>query len=76
MKTYEQALHAALLQGAHSLFGGGTSIYVGAHSYLNAICFIYGKNREEFLDDYEVAWETVSSDGTLDEVIRRIEEKM
>ena len=50
MKTYEQVLNRAVLNGFHDYFGGG-SYYRGAHDFVDAVTFIYAVPRDKFMED-------------------------
>ena len=55
MKKYDEVLHQAVLQGAHAYFSGGSQ-WSGAHSFVDAVKFIYEVDRSVFYDDFEFLW--------------------
>jgi hypothetical protein len=55
MKKYDEVLHQAVLQGAHAYFSGGSQ-WSGAHSFVDAVKFIYEVDRNVFYDDFEFLW--------------------
>lgn len=80
MKTYNQVVCKALLVGVCSYFGGG-SIYDGAYAYVDAVQFIYGVDRDIFINDIESDWKKleikmVVEDMSSDEVIEYLQNKI
>ncbi len=55
MKKYDEVLHQVVLQGAHAYFSGGSQ-WSGAHSFVDAVKFIYEVDRSVFYDDFELLW--------------------
>jgi hypothetical protein len=55
MKKYDEVLHQAVLQGAYAYFSGGSQ-WSGAHSFVDAVKFIYEVDRSVFYDDFEFLW--------------------
>lgn len=58
MKTYDQVVNKAILNGAHSYFSG-SSEYRGAHEFVDAVEFIYEVDRDSFMNDFQKRWDEV-----------------
>lgn len=74
MKTYEQAVNKAARIGLISLYSGGSSEYAGAHTFVEAVEFIYGVSRDTFIDDVErLMNEARETNKTSDDAIAWLE---
>ncbi len=79
MKTYEQVLNRAVLNGFHEYFGGG-SYYRGAHDFVDAVTFIYSVPRDKFMEDIEhlieeVKVESAANNWYADDIIAYLKNK-